>query len=330
MKIVTYLCTLIMGVLFITASLPSRDSHTTSDLAVSQWNDFSTRKPTSTPSTTEELPHSEETEEPGEALLIRDVTISLGEDLHAVTNKLGVPNRIVDTEYNFDYYVYNNDYRRLLFIAVRADKVVGFYTDSDEFMFHGISPQTDLNSVNKALDKNYTMNEILTYHTAEYTAKILLDTVESETVTGIYVLDNSLELGEYPLSVSRNIELLNFDLINSIRARHNLPLLSWSSTAAKAARRHSKDMAENDYFDHISLFGNSPGDRLREEGQNYTLIAENIIAGYGTAILSNHAWYTSLAHRNNLLNPEYTSVGVGFVYLEDSPYKTYMTQEFYR
>ena len=40
----------------------------------------------------------------------------------SILHKLVKPNRIVSTEYDFNYYVYNNDYSKLLFVAIRIVK----------------------------------------------------------------------------------------------------------------------------------------------------------------------------------------------------------------
>ena len=157
-----------------------------------------------------------------------------------------------------------------------------------------------------------------------------MDEIGSRTVTGLYLLSiDSNEIG-YTVENMRNIELIVYDLTNSIRKRYGIPILSWSSTAAKAAKRHSIDMAENAYFDHYNLYNKTPGDRLKEEGIYYQSIGENIIAGYENAIISSHAWFNSPEHRDNILNKNFKSLGVGFTYMEDSIYKTYITQNFYR
>jgi uncharacterized protein YkwD len=268
--------------------------------------------------------------EAGEELNIRGVSISLGESIDSVLNKLGDPGRIVDTEYNFEYYIYNNDYSRLLFVAITDNKVVGFYTDSLDFNYKGISTGADLDTVNSALDKTFTLSEVLKHTKDGYTIKVLMDKLGTKAVTGIYVLSDSVEVDEYTDSVMRNIELMVYDLTNSVRVRNQSSVLSWSSSAALASRKHSVDMATNDFFDHINQKGEKPGSRIRAEGISYQTSGENIIAGYGSAILSNHGWFNSSGHRSNMLNTDFRYLGAGFTYDSDSTYKTYITQNFYR
>jgi uncharacterized protein YkwD len=157
-----------------------------------------------------------------------------------------------------------------------------------------------------------------------------MDEMETQKVTGIFLLLNDFQENKFTNDLLKDVELMVYDLTNSIRKRNGLPILSWSSTASKAARKHSKDMANNKYFNHYDLYNKNPGDRLKEEGIYYQSIGENIIAGYGTAIISSHAWFNSLDHRENILNKDYNNLGVGFTYSEDSVYKSYITQVFYR
>ena len=67
---------------------------------------------------------------------------------------------------------------------------------------------------------------------------------------------------EYTSEVIRDVELMVYDLTNSIRRRNNIPLLSWSSSVAKASRKHSIDMAEN-RFDHYGSYNKSQGIDLK-------------------------------------------------------------------
>lgn len=263
-------------------------------------------------------------------LNVRGQDIYLEESSESLLNKLGSPSRIDQTEYNYEYYIYNNNYKKLLFVAISNNKVVGFYTDSLDFKFKGIASGSDMTTVKKVLGKELELQEILTHQTDTYTLMLFMDTIGTKKVTGISVLNKTKGKASYSDEVRRNIELMVYDLTNSIRVRNGLDVLSWSSSAALAARKHSKDMAENNYFDHINLKGQTPGERLKAEGIYYSSCGENIIAGYGNAFVSTHGWFNSSGHRNNMLNPDFHSLGVGFTYQAKSTYKTYITQTFYR
>ncbi len=287
--------------------------------------------PTVTPVSADPETFSEDT------LLVRDASLHLGDSVRQVIKVFGAPGRIDISEGNDDYYIYNNDYSRMAFLAVRDDKVVGFYTDSVDFSFHHISYGDNINQINRALGKNYSEAAVLTYEMESYTAKILMDQLETHTVTGIYVLSKEEETPvsevttkQYTDIVTNNIEQMSYDLVNSIRKRHGLSPLSWSSSAAASARKHSESMAAKDFFGHIDPELRTPGSRLFAEGIGYRECSENIIGGYGDAILSSHAIYNSEKQRRNILSSRYRYIGVGFAYDAESRYHSYYTQILYR
>lgn len=257
-------------------------------------------------------------------------TIYIEENTESILSKLGNPSRIIEIEKGFEFYIYNNNYNKLLFVAINDDKVVGFYTDSVDFKYLGISPSSSLEDVNGILGTDYPMDYIIAHKAGTHTLHVLIDEIGTKKVTGILVLDEDVEYIGYSAKSIKDTELLVYDLTNSMRKRNGLPTLAWSSTAAKAARKHSTDMANNNYFNHYNLYGKSPGDRLREEGIYYKNMSENIIAGYGGAIISTHGWFNSPEHRENILNKDYRCLGVGYTYQEESHFKTYITQMFYR
>jgi uncharacterized protein YkwD len=264
------------------------------------------------------------------ALYVRDTVIQMEDSTDEVIRKLGLPGRIADTEYDFTYYIYNNDYKQLLFVALKDNKVVGFYTDALNFQYHGFRYGASLDEINQALGEQFTLSEVLTKNHSEYKISILMDKLETGKIVGIYVLSNAVKEDGYNEEILTNAEQMVYDLANSARVRNGLDPLSWSSSAGQAARKHSMNMSSEDFFSHTDLSLRSPGDRLNAEGISFQKCGENIIAGYGSAILSNHGWYNSVGHRKNLLNEKYRYLGVGFAYDEDSIYKTYFTQNFYR
>jgi uncharacterized protein YkwD len=92
-----------------------------------------------------------------------------------------------------------------------------------------------------------------------------------------------------------------------------------------AARGHSQDMADHDYFSHTGLDGSSPSDRARRAGYPGG-VGENIAAGYRTPEDVMRGWMDSDGHRANLLECEYVAIGVGLAY--DAGGRPYWTQNF--
>ena len=120
----------------------------------------------------------------------------------------------------------------------------------------------------------------------------------------------------------------NFHLTNAFRVYHGKNILRWCDKAATAARLHCEDMAAQNYFDHYSLDGRSPGDRMYEQGILAMAWSENICAGYSSGFLAYDAWVNSESHRRGMLNT-IDFLGVGFVYRANSTYLYYAGQNFY-
>lgn len=128
----------------------------------------------------------------------------------------------------------------------------------------------------------------------------------------------SQEIGGYQAEVLR--------LVNEQRANYGLSALTYSTKLEAVGYAHSKDMAQNNYFSHTNLSGQSPFDRMRAAGISYRSAAENIAAGQRTPQEVVNAWMNSAGHRANILNSSVTQMGVG-IYSGGS-YGIYWTQLF--
>ena len=106
--------------------------------------------------------------------------------------------------------------------------------------------------------------------------------------------------------------------------------LSSQSQLGNAARGHSQDMACNRFFSHTGSDGSTFAVRITRAGYNYSAAAENIAAGYGDPASVVAGWMGSQGHKDNMLNPNYTEVGIGYIYVAGSPYGAYWTANFGR
>ena len=156
---------------------------------------------------------------------------------------------------------------------------------------------------------------------------------------------------------------LVFDLTNRERARHGLPRLSRSAPLDRVAAGHSGDMAARNYFSHTTkgvLRRPNLGDRMRGAGVPFTRATENIAMHpvvvqkmyeiwnvgltsrrreigrrgitYGDmAAKVMDGWMNSPGHRQNILDPNVSELGVGCAVgdRKECPY-VYVTQNFRR
>lgn len=111
-------------------------------------------------------------------------------------------------------------------------------------------------------------------------------------------------------------------LVNAERAKEGLPALKVDWELARVAKYKSQDMKDKNYFSHTSPTYGSPFTMIQNYGIQYRSAGENIAKGQKTPEQVVNAWMNSSGHRANILNKNYTHIGVGFV--EDGYYWTQM------
>ena len=79
-----------------------------------------------------------------------------------------------------------------------------------------------------------------------------------------------------------------------------------------AARVHSLDMATRNYFSHDTPEGMGPGARVDASGYQWSTWGENIAAGSPDAAGTMEQWMNSDGHCSNIMDPDYTELGVGY------------------
>lgn len=110
-------------------------------------------------------------------------------------------------------------------------------------------------------------------------------------------------------------------LVNEVRASSRMcggvryaaaPALKWHDALQKSATHHAEDMAKHGYFEHQDRDGNIAPVRARRAGYPSSYVGENLGAGYTTASLAMAGWLASTSHCQNIMNPNYTHVGIGY------------------
>ncbi|MTH53128.1 hypothetical protein GKZ89_06855 [Bacillus mangrovi] len=113
------------------------------------------------------------------------------------------------------------------------------------------------------------------------------------------------------------------ELTNQEREKQGLKPLAVDEEVSKVAKEKSADMQKNNYFDHNSPTYGSPFDMMKQFGVDYKTAGENIAMGQKSPEEVVQAWMDSEGHRKNIMNPEFTHIGVGHV--EEG---NYWTQQF--
>jgi uncharacterized protein YkwD len=128
----------------------------------------------------------------------------------------------------------------------------------------------------------------------------------------------------YSSSSSYLNEIAN--LINGARAQAGLSPLTVNPALAASAQGHSIDMACHGLISHTGSDGSSPSQRIAAAGYAASRSSE-IIYGSGYPQTAFDWWMSDTTHRNEILNPSVTEMGVGYAYMPDTT-KGYFTVDF--
>jgi uncharacterized protein YkwD len=136
----------------------------------------------------------------------------------------------------------------------------------------------------------------------------------------------------------RQFEQRVLELVNEERAMGavcggeafgSAPPLTMDPLLTAAARGHSRDMAELDFFDHDSPDGREFSDRIEEAGFNGAFPwGENIAAGYANPQQVVDGWMESPGHCSNIMDPGFGLLGVGYFYDDSTDMGSFWTQNF--
>jgi uncharacterized protein YkwD len=159
----------------------------------------------------------------------------------------------------------------------------------------------------------------------------LLAPVSAETEVEVTFSNGNVYLVEAEVAPTEKVEVRSVESVNALatevlrltnieRTEQGLAPLTRHQALESAAESHSQEMRTLNYFSHHSpTAGKSTArQRVNQFGVNPQMVAENIFecSGYEvelTARLAVEAFLQSPGHRQNLLNPSATHIGIGLV-----------------
>ncbi|MFF0473037.1 CAP domain-containing protein [Streptomyces sp. NPDC004284] len=110
-------------------------------------------------------------------------------------------------------------------------------------------------------------------------------------------------------------------LVNTERAKVGCTPVRPSTQLAALAGAFSADMATRGFFDHTDPDGDTPWVRAQQAGIT-GMGGENIARGQVDAAAVMASWMNSDGHRANILNCDFTTMGVGVVFGDGGPWWT--------
>jgi uncharacterized protein YkwD len=274
--------------------------------------------------------------------------VELGNAKEDIDHNLGKANRSSLNEYGTNWLAYHEDYHNFFMVMYDDNnKAAGLFTNQDLIAStNGIKIGSSKETVRAKLGKPITKIQkgFTVYQLQENSdndmflldgtyVTIFYDKHEENTVTAMQLISKDFEekktdfYTKASAALKEGFEYQLFDLTNAARVQHQLPILTWDEHVRGTARKHSTDMAVNNYFDHTNLEGESPFDRMKEDDVRFHLAGENLAYGQFSSIFAHEGLMNSLGHRKNILREDYEYLGVGVAFNDES--QPYYTQNFF-
>ena len=100
------------------------------------------------------------------------------------------------------------------------------------------------------------------------------------------------------------------ELANRNRLEQNLRVLRTNPILERAAKLKVNDMVTKGYFAHTSPEGLEPWEWFKFAGYTFSYAGENLAIDFSDSVDVNRAWMSSPGHRANILNNNFTEIGV--------------------
>jgi uncharacterized protein YkwD len=118
-------------------------------------------------------------------------------------------------------------------------------------------------------------------------------------------------------------------LVNTERGKAGLGAVRRNATLEAQAGQYACEMIHYDFFDHVNPVTRSTlGQRSTTFGYDYAVVGENLAAGQTSPEQAFTDWMNSPGHRQNILDPRFTELGIGI--RTGGDYGVYWVQEFGR
>ena len=164
---------------------------------------------------------------------------------------------------------------------------------------------SQLLSANPVLLENDTNSAHVESSTLLLDAKVPLSALPKATEPEENATDLYEGLDETQIKYVKEV----LDLINKAREKAGVPALELDASMQKAAQVRAKECVTT--FSHTRPNGTSYKTAISEAGVASTRTGENVATGYTSAESVMKALLNSEGHRANILNANYTKIGIG-------------------
>lgn len=194
----------------------------------------------------------------------------------------------------------------MIFIPIYSASAAGIKGDANG---DGVFSIRDAAFIAGALSKGQQLGS-----SADYNGDGKVNTRDASAIAANFAMPYSSEVKEM------------LELVNEARAKAGAAPLKLDSALVNAANVRAEEISE--VFSHTRPDGSSFSTVLDDFSINYYCSGENIAAGVDSAEITVNQWIDSPSHYQNMINPDYTEMGIGYYYDENSTYKYHWVQIF--
>ena len=232
------------------------------------------------------------------------------EELKAVW---GEPDRIDESVYGLERYVYINNYLDYFFVTFEKGEIVEIFVPGRDYAYMGMNGKgtmadiKNLTFVSMADHSGVVRNEgseaRLPMDYEGHLCGLLLQ-------TDVFAA-NKNTLSTLHHSTKEDMEAQLLDLIQVCRVERGGELLVWDKKLFDVARAHSEDMVTEKYFDYNSPDGTTPFGRIMERGKEFFTASEIIARQRGDVVNVYQEWMRTPARVSALTDSTMQEVGIG-------------------
>lgn len=274
--------------------------------------------------------------------------IELGDTKDKVDELYGEAMRESRNEYGLDWFTYHENYHNFMMVAYDDEEIVrGLFTNQDllstqypfsmadtkEVVNDTLGEPEELIDYERFIYQVNSQGEYDIYQIDGSYVTLFYDIHEDDRLTAVLLIDADLESTKDVLytpssqALRKGFEYQLFDLTNATRINYDLPILEWDEAVSETARKHSTDMAENQYFGHTNLQNQTFSDRMLADQISFTQAGENLAYGQFNSIFAHLGLMNSAGHRENILHDGFTKLGIGVDFNESN--QPFYTENFF-
>lgn len=286
------------------------------------------------------------------------ISTFIGEPIQSFEATYGKPDRIEPSVFGYEWHIYKLSPRAFHMVGVEDGRINQIYATGDDvkvtpyqigqsvediYRFTIVLPEIGLQ-----LEENYyvfsltptdTKRRILVQYD-ELFAQLYIDTFDNELEGvrfidpqtlilhrsyDIYyegeIIDTVLPASSIQSAVNRAAERELTDLTNLYRLQHGVEPLNIHAGLQTIAREFSEELAKSETGDVENFELSKYEDKLQEFEIEFTKAGGNSAALYKDPIEAINGWMNSREHRETILEPSYTHLGIGV-------FSQYYTQNF--